>query len=154
MIRRLFPLQLRAASVARAWNGSRAEAPRRHTAAMLLASAVCVLIPASARAQTSVPGVAHTRTTRTVTVTIKNLAFVPKVIHVRAGTAVVWTNRDDVEHTVTSGTTADDGTWKSSSLLPFGTSFTVRFAKRGTFPYFCKPHFYDPSMHGTVVVDS
>jgi plastocyanin len=85
-------------------------------------------------------------------VTMKDLAFVPKVVHVAAGTTVVWTNRDDVLHTVTSGTTADAGKWVSSPLLSYGKSFRVRFDRAGAFPYFCKPHSYNENMHGVVMV--
>ena len=87
-----------------------------------------------------------------VHVTIRDLAFTPKVVNVHIGTTVVWTNEDDVAHTVTSGMTVDDNRWASSPLLSSGKSFSVRFDTAGRFPYFCKPHYYDESMHGVVVV--
>ena len=87
-----------------------------------------------------------------VHVVIRGLAFVPKVVHVTAGTTVIWTNEDDVPHTVTSGTSTDDGTWTTSPAIAQGQMFNVRFTKPGTFPYYCKPHFYNENMHGTVIV--
>ena len=39
---------------------------------------------------------------RTVYVTMKDLAFRPKTIHIRIGDRVVWRNRDNVGHNVTT----------------------------------------------------
>ena len=39
---------------------------------------------------------------RTVYVTMKGLAFAPKTIHVHVGDRVVWRNRDNVGHNVTT----------------------------------------------------
>ena len=87
-----------------------------------------------------------------VHVQIRDLTFTPKIVHIPVGATVVWTNEDDMAHTVTSGTEADDHRWVTSPLIPRGKSFSVRFQHAGTFPYFCQVHFYDQSMHGTVVV--
>jgi plastocyanin len=100
----------------------------------------------------SLPSNVNAGTTKVVNVTIKDLTFTPKVIHVQAGTMVTWTNQDDVAHTVTSGVAQDDGKWVSSPLIVYAKSFSVVFKDIGTFPYFCKPHYYNPNMHGTVVV--
>jgi plastocyanin len=110
---------------------------------VLLASVAAV--PARAASETDPPNVAR--------VVMKDLAFVPKVVRIKAGTTVVWTNQDDVVHTVTSGTTADDGVWVSSPGIAGGKSFSHTFAVPGTFPYFCKPHFYNEAMHGVVIVE-
>jgi plastocyanin len=88
-----------------------------------------------------------------VRVHIKDMAFIPKVIHVRVGSTVTWVNEDDVAHTVTSGNGSDDAKWVSSPLITTGKTFNVTFSKVGSFPYYCKPHFYDESMHGTVIVE-
>jgi plastocyanin len=88
-----------------------------------------------------------------VPVHIKDMAFIPKVIHVHVGSTVTWVNEDDVAHTVTSGNGSDDAKWVSSALITTGKSFDVTFSKVGSFPYYCKPHFYDESMHGTVIVE-
>ena len=106
---------------------------------------VVVTISAPVRAAvTPVPTTVHVR--------IANLAFVPKIIHVSVGTTIVWTNEDDVVHTVTSGTTHDDGRWKGAPSIGPGKSFSARFATPGTFPYYCQVHFYDESMHSMIVV--
>jgi plastocyanin len=39
---------------------------------------------------------------RTVYVTMRGLAFAPRTIHLRIGDRVVWRNRDNVGHTVTT----------------------------------------------------
>jgi plastocyanin len=88
-----------------------------------------------------------------VLVHIKDMAFIPKVIHVHVGSTVTWLNDDDVAHTVTSGNGSDDAKWTSSPLITTGKSFKVTFSKVGSFPYYCKPHYYDESMHGTVIVE-
>jgi plastocyanin len=89
----------------------------------------------------------------TVKVTIHDHAFVPRVVHVKVGQAIVWLNTDQDPHTITSGgKNIDDGRWTSSPLIPDGQTFTLRLSKPGTYPYFCKPHQYEDSMHGTIVV--
>ena len=80
---------------------------------------------------------------------IKTFQFQPKVIEVHAGATVTWTNQDNIEHTITSGTPdAPDGAFASD---PFGKgkSFTTTFDKPGEYTYFCSKH---KSMHGTVKV--
>lgn len=86
-------------------------------------------------------------------VAIRDHAFVPRVIHVKAGQQIVWVNDDQDPHTVTSGgNNVDDGRWKSSPLIPDGGTFKLSLVRPGTYPYFCKPHQFEASMHGTIVV--
>jgi plastocyanin len=80
----------------------------------------------------------------TVQAGIDNFAFTPKQLTVKAGTTVVWTNKDDIPHTVTS----DKGVF-SSPLMDTNEKFQYTFTKPGEFPYFCKVH---PMMTGVVVV--
>jgi plastocyanin len=85
----------------------------------------------------------------TLAADIKTFQFQPKVIEVHAGAAVTWTNQDNIEHTITSGTPeAPDGAFASE---PFGKgkSFTAAFDRPGEYAYFCSRH---KSMHGTVKV--
>ena len=77
-------------------------------------------------------------------VLIDNFTFDPPTVTVAAGAAVVWTNRDDVPHTVTSTTRA----FASPALDTDGT-FSIRFDRPGTYPYFCAVH---PHMTGQVIV--
>jgi plastocyanin len=77
-------------------------------------------------------------------VTIENFNFVSASITVPAGTTVVWTNADDVEHTIT----ASDNSFSSQAIEPNG-DFSQKFATPGTYSYFCAIH---PFMTGKVVV--
>jgi plastocyanin len=92
-------------------------------------------------------------TPQPVHVTIHDHAFVPRIVHVKPAQPIVWTNTDQDPHTITSGANnVDDGRWISSPLIPDGRTFTLRLRQPGTYPYFCKPHQYEESMHGTIVV--
>lgn len=91
--------------------------------------------------QTPAPG---TPATGTNLVAIRNFAFHPMNLQVKAGTTVTWTNQDTAAHTVTFR----DGT-KGSGLLQQGQSFSYTFASPGTFAYYCAAH---PNMVGQVIV--
>lgn len=54
---------------------------------------------------------------------------------VKVGTTVVWTNLDNIQHSVT----ADDNSFDSGTLNNGGT-FSQTFTKAGTFPYYCIYH--------------
>ena len=79
-------------------------------------------------------------------VKIDNFSFVPKSLTVKAGTEVIWTNRDDIPHNVES----TDKKF-SSPVLDTDQVFSFSFQNPGTYPYFCKIH---PMMTGTVVVEA
>ena len=79
-----------------------------------------------------------------VEVKIDNFSFGPATITVPVGTTVVWTNRDDIPHTVVS----DDKIFKSK-VLDTDEKFSYTFTKPGNYPYFCSVH---PKMTGKVVV--
>jgi plastocyanin len=68
---------------------------------------------------------------------------------VQAGTAVIWTNRDDIAHTVTSGIPGQTTGVFDSADKTLGQAFTHTFPDAGTFSYFCKNH---NSMTGRVTV--
>jgi plastocyanin len=78
-------------------------------------------------------------------VVIDNMAFVPEVMKVKAGTEVVWRNDDGSAHTVT----AEDGSFASPPLQQGGV-FKKVFTKPGTYSYTCEMH---PFMAGKIVVD-
>lgn len=82
-------------------------------------------------------------------VPMQGFLFVPKVLVVRAGTAVTFSNRDSVAHTATS----DTGVW-DSGYLSNGEAYTFTFAEPGVFPYYCIPHGAPGGigMAGTIVV--
>jgi plastocyanin len=79
-------------------------------------------------------------------VNIDNFSFSPATITVKAGTAVTWTNRDDIPHTVV----ADDKSSFKSKVLDTGDKFTFTPTKPGTYPYFCSIH---PKMTGKLIVE-
>jgi plastocyanin len=79
-------------------------------------------------------------------VTIDNFTFSPAQITVPVGAHVVWTNRDDIPHTVTD---ADNPKTIKSPPLDTGDSYGRTFVKAGTYHYFCSIH---QQMQGTVVV--
>lgn len=75
-------------------------------------------------------------------VSIKNFAFNPASVTIKAGDTVEWTNDDSTTHTVT-GTDFDSG-----DLAP-GSTFSHQFTSAGTFDYHCSIHTF---MTGSVVV--
>lgn len=77
-------------------------------------------------------------------VTIDNFSFGPPTLTVATGTTVIWTNRDDIPHTVVS----TEGAFKSKAV-DTDEKFSYTFAKPGTYSYFCSIH---PKMTGKVVV--
>jgi plastocyanin len=81
----------------------------------------------------------------TVDVKIDNFSFTPTTITVKAGTQIVWTNGDDIPHTVVS----NDQSFKSK-VLDTDEKFTFMASKPGTYSYFCSIH---PKMTGKVVVE-
>ena len=83
----------------------------------------------------------------TDTVSIKNFAFSPVNISVKAGTKVTWTNNDSATHTVTE---TDGKTGPSSGNLANGDSYSFTFTKPGIYHYDCAIH---PNMTGTVTVN-
>jgi plastocyanin len=81
-----------------------------------------------------------------VVVHIKDEAFNPPSLTVKAGTRVTFVNDDDDAHTAT----ADDQSWDSEGLN-LGQRWTHVFGKAGTVKYHCTVH---PNMKGTIVVRS
>ncbi len=67
-------------------------------------------------------------------VTITNNKFEPKTVTIKAGSEVIWENKEGT-HTVT----ADDGSWGSSTLTA-GQTYSHKFDKPGKYPYYCTFH--------------
>jgi plastocyanin len=99
--------------------------------------------------------------TPTSTVTIDTFMFMPRVVHLHVGDTLTWTNRDDILHTVTSGTreyapgnggavtsTHKDGLF-DLQLDGRGATATFTFTAAGTHHYFCDRH---PGMEAEVDV--
>jgi plastocyanin len=87
--------------------------------------------------------------------TLASKAFSPSPVTVKVKNSVTWTNKDNVAHTITSGTgPSDPNKGKEfdsglSSLLTPGKTFTHTFKTSGEIPYFCQIH---PTMVGKVTI--
>lgn len=79
-------------------------------------------------------------------VAIKNFAFAPAALTVRAGAKVTWRNEDTDAHTVTS---QGSGGPLNSPALNTGGTFSFTFTTPGTYHYLCSIH---PFMTATVTV--
>ena len=77
-------------------------------------------------------------------VNIDNFAFTPKELTVKAGTTIVFRNRDDIPHSVVGS----KGEFHSKAL-DTNDSFSFIFAKAGSYAYSCGLH---PRMQGRIVV--
>jgi plastocyanin len=67
-------------------------------------------------------------------VTITNNKFEPKTVTIKAGSEVTWENKEG-----THAVSADDGSWTSSALTA-GKTYSQKFDKPGTYPYYCAFH--------------
>jgi plastocyanin len=89
-------------------------------------------------------GTANNAPVASDSVAIKNFGFSSATITVTAGSTVVWTNDDSVQHDVTF-----DGGGIASDALNHNDTFSHTFPTAGTYHYICSIH---PFMHGTVIV--
>lgn len=112
--------------------------------------------PTATPTATAVPTVAPTPTSTGSTVDVSmsrsgayTLFFTPQTVTISVGTTVVWTNRTNIPHTVTS----DDGKSFDSGManpLAEGMTFSFKFTKPGTYKYHCALH--PQMMVGTIIV--
>lgn len=79
-------------------------------------------------------------------VSLKDVAFAPKEVTIKAGEAVKWVWNEEILHNVT----ADDGSSFKSENLSKG-SFMATLAKPGTYSYMCTIH--GVTMSGKVTVE-
>ena len=75
-------------------------------------------------------------------ISIKNFAFSPAVLNIKAGDTVTWTNNDSASHRISGGSF-------QSSDLSNGQNYSFTFNTAGTYDYICSTH---PSMKGQIVV--
>jgi plastocyanin len=85
-------------------------------------------------------------TTNQNRIEIKDFAFNPQTLTVKAGEKVTWINRDEEPHTVVSV----EKQFKKSTALDTDQEFTITAGAPGTYTYFCSVH---PKMTGTMVVE-
>ncbi len=112
------------------------------TAVFLLASLVvaAACAPQAGRAQSPPPAEA---------VTVELFQFKPARVTTSPGRTVVWTNEDDVLHTVTAGDPDRPSGLFDARLDGRGATFRHTFLRPGTYRYFCARH---TQMRGEVVV--
>ncbi len=119
--------------------------------ALILLAAVAILplgFAAWDAASYAAPG-GGAATGETVQVSIKLFSFNPGVLEVPAGTTVVWTNGDAIEHSVTNGVPGSPGGAFDSGFFTEGQTWSLTFTEPGEYPYFCRRH---ESMKGMVKV--
>jgi plastocyanin len=127
---------------AMAYGIARTHAMRRHSCALLLLGSLCLAMGASPPASAASTAGPKAQAQQ---IEIRNFAFAPKSLTVRAGTRVVWTNRDEEPHVITSA----GSLFASSKGLDTSDSYAVTFSKPGTYAYYCSIH---PMMVGTIIV--
>ena len=107
-------------------------------ATMLTLSAVLLLHP---------PVKAGEAQTSATEVRVDNFTFGPDTVTVPVNSMVVWVNKDDIPH----GIAWTDDAFDKSKALDTDDSYSLTFAKPGTYQYFCYIH---PHMTGTIVVEA
>lgn len=80
--------------------------------------------------------------------------FVPKLLNIQLGidNHIVWTNVDDVAHTVTPDHSTEDsysGEFGSTGVIMPGETYEFTFTEPNEVPYHCEPH---PWMTGTLII--
>jgi plastocyanin len=93
---------------------------------------VCLIVPPAARSGDAAQ------------LNVENFKFGPEKLTITKGTAVTWTNQDDIPHSIVLTALG-----VRSKVLDTDKAFTYQFDKAGTFSYICGLH---PFMHGRVVV--
>jgi plastocyanin len=105
--------------------------------------------PPATVAPTTAPASPTAVSGNSAAVTIQNFSFSPKVVTVKVGTTITWTDKDSTAHTVTS--VSGPTSFNSGDLTPSGGTFHFMFSQAGTYSYHCMIH---PSMTATVIVVS
>jgi plastocyanin len=105
------------------------------------------LLPVVAAAALFAAGCGGSGTSEPVATTevemVKSYRFDPKVIEIKAGDTVTWTNKDNFTHTVEVDGQEDHKVGK-------GESVSISFDTPGTYHYVCTLHSQD--MDGEVIV--
>ena len=78
-------------------------------------------------------------------IVIKDFMFTPTALTVKAGSTVVWVNKDDEPHTVVGDTALF-----RSGAVDTNDTYAFKFDKPGTYRFSCSIH---PRMTGTIVVE-
>jgi plastocyanin len=83
-------------------------------------------------------------------VTAQLFQFRPERLEVTRASRVVWTNQDDIVHTVTAGTPERRDARFDLTLDGKGASAAIEIREPGVYPYFCARH---PHMRGEIRVE-
>lgn len=75
-------------------------------------------------------------------VSIKNFAFAPATLTIKAGDTVTWINNDSAAHDIS-------GSGFKSPIMSNGQGYSFKFTSVGTFDYICGIH---PGMKGIIIV--
>jgi plastocyanin len=115
------------------------------TAPSAAASAEAPTAATSAEASSAGGGVCTATTDPgTVTVEIRQRAFIPGRVEAGVGDVITLQNADGVPHTAT----LDDGSCTTENLGQ-DASGSLTFSAAGEYPFFCRVH---PDMTGTIVI--
>ena len=79
-----------------------------------------------------------------VTVSMKDIKYIPETVNATVGQTIKWTNDDPVAHTVTARSGADF----DSGTVDAGGEYKYKVAKAGTIAYVCTIH---PNQKGQIV---
>ena len=82
-------------------------------------------------------------------VAIRTFQFAPDTLRVKAGTRVVWSNADEIEHTITSGSPEKTDGPFHGVVDRRDATYSAVVERAGTHRYFCDRHRF---MTGTVIV--
>jgi plastocyanin len=110
----------------------------------LYALAIATAVMSTAMSGTSARAGQDIKPAKTAAIDIDNFKFGMASIDVVVGTTVIWTNHDDVPHTVVSSKKIF-----KSPPLDTGEAFSHTFNEAGTFEYYCSVH---SRMTGKIVV--
>lgn len=78
---------------------------------------------------------------------IREYAFYPALLNIKAGDTVTWTNKDDDSHTVRSDPTGGE---INSTKLKWNEKYTHTFTQTGNYTYYCSLH---AGMRAKIVVE-
>ena len=143
--------------------GAAASATSSTTAALLTTTSTESTTTTTAAAPTTTttrPATSTTTRPALTAVAIKGFMFQPNPLRIPVGATVMWTNEDEILHTVTSGMRTYDEQHLQKDLIPGPPGFdfqldgkgkTARFtfSQAGTFSYLCSRH---PGMDAQILV--
>jgi plastocyanin len=120
-----------------------------HTVTSVLGSVILLALAVWVSTGGGALGAAERFPNRELPVLIQLFQYQPNPVEVQVGTRVTWTNNDDIDHTVTSGTSDNQDGKFDGRLSGKGTTFSATLTQAGTHTYFCARH---PFMRGEIRV--